>query len=196
MLDLEPIKERLDEATPGPWEFHVLPQSVGITVATIHSEHGPRETCWTVELPPEIGGMGTEKDAEFIAHAPDDIAALVAEVERLRGQVDELATLWEAATDAVNLDTDASLGEWQTAFDGLVAKYHESGYRAGSQDSPTENTAIRALIDAARALHKPLDALNTNSNRIGQVCLGCGQDNGNWNEYPCPTIRALGGEQG
>ena len=87
-LDLEPIKERLDEATPGPWKFHVLPQPVGITVATIHSEHGPRETCWTVELPPEIGGMGTEKDAEFIAHAPDDLAALLDEVERLRGQID------------------------------------------------------------------------------------------------------------
>ncbi len=84
-LDLEPIKARLAAATPGPWGFHVLPQPVGITVATIHSEQGPRETCWTVDLPPEIGGMGTEKDAEFIANAPEDIAALVAEVERLRG---------------------------------------------------------------------------------------------------------------
>ena len=55
MLDLEPIRERLDEATPGPWDLYVLPQSVGITAATIHSEHGPRETCWTVDLPPEIG---------------------------------------------------------------------------------------------------------------------------------------------
>ena len=76
-----------------------------------------------------------------------------AEVERLRGQVDELATLWEAATDAVNLDTDASLGEWQTAFDGLVATYHASGYRAGGQDSLTENTALRAQINAAKKLH-------------------------------------------
>ena len=87
-LDLEPIKERLAAATPGPWDFHVLPQSVGITVATIHSEQGPRETCWTADLPPEIGGMGTEKDAEMIAHAPEDIAALISEVERLREQVE------------------------------------------------------------------------------------------------------------
>ena len=87
-LDLEPIKERLDAATPGPWDFYVLPQSVGITVATIHSEQGPRETCWTVDLPPEIGGMGTEKDATFIAHAPEDIAALISEVERRREQVE------------------------------------------------------------------------------------------------------------
>ena len=87
-LDLEPIKARLAAATPGPWDFHVLPQSVGITVATIHSEQGPRETRWTVDLPPEIGGMGTRADAEMIAHAPEDIAALVAEVERLREQVE------------------------------------------------------------------------------------------------------------
>ena len=86
-LDLEPIKERLAAATPGPWDFHVLPQSVGITVATIHSEQGPREKRWTADLPPEIGGVGTEKDAEFIANAPEDIAALIAEVERLRATV-------------------------------------------------------------------------------------------------------------
>ena len=92
-LDLEPIKERLAAATPGPWDFHVLPQSVGITVATSHSEQGPRETCWTVDLPPEIGGMGTEKDATFIAHAPEDIAALISEVERLRGQIDAVKAL-------------------------------------------------------------------------------------------------------
>ena len=60
-LDLEPIKERLAAATPGPWDFHIIP--------------------------PEIGGMGTGADAEFIANAPEDIAALIAEVERLRGQV-------------------------------------------------------------------------------------------------------------
>ena len=92
-LDLEPIKARLEAATPGPWDFYVLPQSVGITTATIHSEHGPRETCWTVDLPPEIGGMGTEKDAEFIANAPEDIAALVAEVEQLREQVEAVKAL-------------------------------------------------------------------------------------------------------
>ena len=94
---------------------------------------------------------GTWDDAGFFAEAPEDIAALITEVERLRGQVNELATLWEAATDAVNLDTDARLGEWQTAFDWLVAKYHESGYRAGGQDSLTENTALQAQIDAVRA---------------------------------------------
>ena len=107
-LDLEPIKARLAAATPGPWDFHVLPQSVGITVATIHSEQGPRETRWTVDLPPEIGGMGTRADAEMIAHAPEDIAALVAEVEQLRAERDgdgdvESGTLWHAQRDVSRL---------------------------------------------------------------------------------------------
>ena len=132
---LQAIQKRLENATPGPWVFNILPQSVGITVATIHSEHGPRETCWTVDLPPEIGGMGTKEDAEFIAHAPEDIAALLAEVERLKGRIEKV-----------------------------------------------------------RELHKPIDALNTSVNRIQQVCVGCGQDDGNWERWPCPTIHALDGE--
>ena len=123
-LDLEPIKERLAEATPGPW---FADDDGGVST----EPHACTMTSTPI-VDTEGCGMGNPKDATFIANAPSDIAALVAEVERLRGQ-----------------------------------------------------------IDAARALHKPLDALNTNSNRIGQVCLGCGQDNGNWNEWPCPTIRAL-----
>jgi hypothetical protein len=33
--------------------------------------------------------------------------------------------------------------------------------------------------------------------RLVKVCSGCGTDDGNWQRWPCPTIRALdGGEQG
>ena len=28
-------------------------------------------------------------------------------------------------------------------------------------------------------------------NRIQRVCTGCGQDDGNWAIYPCPTVRAI-----
>ena len=122
------IEARLAAATPGPWSFHILPQPVGITAATIHSEHGPRETCWTVDLPPEIGGMGTDKDAELIAHAPSDLAALLAEVERLRGQ-----------------------------------------------------------NEAVREHHVPVDA-NYYAAKVTECCSCPGP-------WPCPTIRALGGEQ-
>ena len=147
-LDIEPIKARLDKAHTewGPWKAK---EDIWDGYSVVIDDNGPG-----VSIIAEQIGQGEDEgrgDAEFIAHAPDDLAALITEVEQLREQVDELTTLWKVATDAVNLDTDASLGEWQTAFDGLVAKYHESGYRAGGQDSLTENSVLRAQIDAVRA---------------------------------------------
>jgi hypothetical protein len=60
--ELEDIKDRLAAATPGPWELigggeWISP--IGIPVA------------------PDDGGVGPQ-DAEFIAHAPTDIARLLA----------------------------------------------------------------------------------------------------------------------
>lgn len=71
---LEPIQERLNAATPGPWELlgggeWISP--IGIAVA------------------PDDGGVGP-KDAVFIAHAPTDTARLLAAVKA----VVELAEEW------------------------------------------------------------------------------------------------------
>ena len=84
-LDLEPIKERLDKAHTewGPWKakgdswdgYSVVIDDNGPGVSIIAEQIGQGED----------GGRG---DAEFIANAPEDIAALVAEVERLREQSD------------------------------------------------------------------------------------------------------------
>ena len=71
-LDLEPIKAREVAATEGPW-----------IVAGHTREDGER---WVVFR----GGKGEDssilqdQDAEFIAHARQDIPALIAEVEALR----------------------------------------------------------------------------------------------------------------
>ncbi|MFE6966928.1 hypothetical protein ACFVAJ_17590 [Agromyces sp. NPDC057679] len=67
-LDLAPIKERLDYATPGPWR---------------REYHGHNE------IMAEGGWQVAEKvtradDTAFIAAARDDIPALISEVERLR----------------------------------------------------------------------------------------------------------------
>ena len=123
-MDLQAIEARLEAATQGPWSFHILPQPVGITAATIHSEHGPRETCWTVDLPPEIGGMGTDKDAEFIAHAPSDLAALLAEVERLRGQIEGLCAIIDSHPNPLECgkhdDNDTVSCGWKIAYTQIV----------------------------------------------------------------------------
>ena len=50
---------------------------------------------------------------------------------------------------------------------------------------------LQAQIGVVRTLHEPIEALNTTVNRVQKVCLGCGQDNGNWQNWPCPTTRAL-----
>ena len=85
-LDLEPIKERLAAATPGPWRVWTDPDPTKVRATAV-------ETAWChgdIEGDTELitDYLPTDADAEMIAHAPSDLAALVAEVERLRGQID------------------------------------------------------------------------------------------------------------
>lgn len=80
MLDLEPIKARLAEATPGPWKYldGKLQASPGWPII---------DAWWEGE---GKGGITADAaDAALIANAPSDIAALIREVEQLRTQLDE-----------------------------------------------------------------------------------------------------------
>lgn len=61
---LNAIKERAAKATPGPW---------------YHNRHNEISTPNGARLAQTVTGL----DAEFIAHAREDVPALVAEVERL-----------------------------------------------------------------------------------------------------------------
>ena len=100
-LDLKPIKERLAEATPGPWEsqgFDNYPGDEGtpiigtsgiglVAYALRHNVHSSNNSVdWYDE-------EQCDKDAEFIAHAPEDIRALLAEVKRLQAQIDAVKAL-------------------------------------------------------------------------------------------------------
>ncbi|MES9516471.1 hypothetical protein ACIQYW_18495 [Rhodococcus erythropolis] len=54
--------------------------------------------------------------------------------------------------------------------------------------------ALVAAVERVQALHTPINAADygvRNRGAITQVCTGCGQDDGNWQYWPCPTIRAL-----
>lgn len=44
---------------------------------------------------------------------------------------------------------------------------------------------------AVREIHQPIEALNVRYGQVQRVCTGCGTDDGNWQVYPCPTIRAV-----
>ena len=74
-LDLAPIKDRLAAAAPGPWQL------VGDDWGDARVLDGEGNL---LALGP-YGGAISAPDGRLIAGAPTDIAALIAEVERLRG---------------------------------------------------------------------------------------------------------------
>lgn len=81
-IDLEAIRRRADAATPKPWKLSGDYVSDGIHVF----------------LPP------TTADAEFIVHAREDIPKLLAEVDRLTGQLAAVTTERDAAVNEIPHD--------------------------------------------------------------------------------------------
>ena len=181
-LDLEPIKERLAAATPGPWRVWHDPDPSKVRSTAV-------ETAWCygdIEGDTELitDYLPTDADAEMIAHAPEDIAALVAEVEQLRAERDgdgdvESGTLWHAQRDVSRLRNE---------LHQIEALRRKAEIRCES---------LEAQIDAVRELHYPVEIEPSDT-----ICGECsyqlpnGRYLGKVVEYPCPTIRALGGEQG
>jgi hypothetical protein len=82
VTDLEAIKERLAAATPGPW-----------TQWATHYVCDKRE---------KIAGPMLARDADLIAHAPEDLAALVEEVERLRADLNDAYNMTSGLIDDLN----------------------------------------------------------------------------------------------
>jgi len=87
MTDLDAIKKRLAAATPGPWQecgAHrggcdcrmVFAPGADMHVATANTANGEGMPC------PDEGQQAA--NAALIAHAPQDLAELIAEVEHLR----------------------------------------------------------------------------------------------------------------
>jgi hypothetical protein len=71
---LDAIEERANAATPGPW----LPYSEERWCGVVTGERGE-------EVEVMVGQAVSEADAEFVAHAREDVPALVTEVRRLSG---------------------------------------------------------------------------------------------------------------
>lgn len=72
--DLDRLEALANAATKGPWTL------IG---------GGEYVTGVGVVVAPDDGGV-TPEDAEFIAHARTDVPALIAEVERLRAQIERV----------------------------------------------------------------------------------------------------------
>lgn len=78
---LNAIKERAEKATPGPWL--VAPEKCGPEGQGVYESDGFGCIC-EVGDPYPRGNNRPQENMEFIAHAREDVPALVAEVERLR----------------------------------------------------------------------------------------------------------------
>lgn len=90
MIDLTPIKERIQCSTPGLWTCDriesrdiLLPIDDGQPVSTLLI--GTDRDGFAINF----GYVTDEGDAELITHAREDLTALVAEVERMRGVLEE-----------------------------------------------------------------------------------------------------------
>jgi predicted RNase H-like nuclease (RuvC/YqgF family) len=80
--ELEAIRKRAEAATPGPWgkEFRY-----GISIITNYG----------FNVIDEDGGVTKYPDAEFIAHARQDVPKLLAEIERLQKENRLLESFFE-----------------------------------------------------------------------------------------------------
>lgn len=82
---LSEIRARLKAATPGPWAEHDEVPRVPVSLSV-----DPNMSLLGLDLD-GYARMDSQEDAEFIIHAPTDIADLLAEVERLRAHGVEVA---------------------------------------------------------------------------------------------------------
>lgn len=126
MTSIADIKERSELATVGPW------------IATT-----PYPYHWQVERPsPRGAGVDVvanylcEADAEFIAHARDDIAVLLGVIDDLS---EELAEAKEQILDCDVLAVKAELADWKRhamRFD----KVYPEGMRPQFDDDESDDT--------------------------------------------------------
>jgi hypothetical protein len=80
MLDLEPIKARMEAATEGPWH-KLFSTASGPSVGIYKDQNQRHQQTLAYGL--------SDNNQDFVAHSRTDIPALVAEVEMLREALGE-----------------------------------------------------------------------------------------------------------
>lgn len=101
---LEAIRKRAEKATEGPWNYYFT--------------HGISVKSESKEILDDEVGVIRYTDAEFIAHAREDIPALLAEVERLKAQLSEAESLLSEAHDMLD-----NVHCYDTELYGEITKY-------------------------------------------------------------------------
>ena len=115
-MDLQAIEARLEAATQGPWDVETIPET-GESRVVVRSNTGDS----MLDVSVATHGVRAE-DAEFIAHAPEDIRALIEEVETLRGQVEAVRAATANHPDPCEKhpDGDTVTCGWKSAYQDVV----------------------------------------------------------------------------
>lgn len=146
--DIDAIEARLAAAIPGPWTYI---KKVGCVYVEEFAKDGE-------------GGVAEilsyhDADGEFIAHAPADIAALLAEVERLQRERAE----WRDRADALMTEQMTQMRDLTAEVEALRARLtltpekieaaiqarNDYIWRDGGIHAPTESGELRAALLAA-----------------------------------------------
>lgn len=85
-LDLDGIRARATAATEGPWGWRHSKLPINMTLPLVIQADSSRRNV-------AEGYAGGESDAEFIAHAREDVPALLARVEELEATNDAVLAL-------------------------------------------------------------------------------------------------------
>ncbi|WP_443825708.1 hypothetical protein [Desulfovibrio sp.] len=131
--ELAESQGRLAAITEWPWIAFCrtgVRHRMGITNKRLFDDGDAPEVSDVVELGDNAGGIKSEADAAFIAASPDDIARLLAEVERLKKVSRYLA-------EQMVHDGGAGL-RWAGAFDEDCMRMYK-----------TKEEAIQSWIDEA-----------------------------------------------
>ena len=145
-IGLDAIKARANAATPGPWLAEGPCENCGryhAAEARFEREVGEYGTYLAYWHPAIDGceGAGREHDADFIAHTRTDIPALIAEVERLQGELNAARDdVHDALLVAEQAEENAARFAW--------AMDHPDEFRDIWHAAPNGNQVIER-IDAA-----------------------------------------------
>jgi hypothetical protein len=165
-LDLAAIRERADAATPGPWaepEWSANPGDEGWWI--LYGRAGTEEYAvgLTVSYNPRA-----EADARFAAHARADVDALLAEVERLRGEAGRAVAEVVGTARAGELLGAELTGE-MVHQGGFLSPTGAIGLRRALAQSEAERDKARAEVGRAAEWRAHSITLNSVAYRVAQA---------------------------
>lgn len=157
--DLDAIEARANAATPGPWEAN------GADVTTRYISHGKGLVRW------QIASYVDPRDLTFIAHAREDVPALVAEVRRLRGIEQEMEDLEEQLQDleeeTADHDERMTHEEVQSLVEKVAIEVYKPQFEALQAKIDAQNQALTRINEFARSSYPDINDLWAALDEVG-----------------------------